>query len=420
MTDDRRTPAGLRRANTAAALRAVLDEGPLPRADLTERLGLAAGTVSRIVAPLVAAGLLRELPALSGAGGRPRIPVDLVPRARYAIGVHLGRQRTTAGLVDLRGRVRRVRTHERGPGQAPHIIDGAAELVAVLRREAGAVPVLGVGVATGGWVDPATGVVVDNEALGWQDVPLRALLTGVLGADLPVVVDSGARAQATAEVWFGCARGAETSAHLFTGNVIDAALALGSRVHTGARSAAGMIGHLPVRATGPACACGRRGVLQAVASDRAVVDAAAATGIVAAGEGLERLSALAAAGTEAADGLLRERARHIGTAVAHLVDLFDPSLVVLSGGVLPYVDEVRATAAGLVGGAWDPDRVQPTALGPHALAASSGALLLAAYYADPLAYESIGAPAFASTGAGTTQWRPAVDRPRTMERQGRP
>ncbi|MFK0181224.1 ROK family protein [Streptomyces xanthochromogenes] len=401
MTDDHRTPAGLRRANTAAALQAVLDGGPLPRAGLTERLGLAAGTVSRIVAPLVAAGVLRELPALPGAGGRPRIPVDLVPRARYAIGVHVGRQRTTAGLVDLRGRVHEVRSHERGPGQARQLMDGAADLVAGLRKEAGTVPVLGVGVATGGWVDPAAGVVVDNEALGWRDVPLRALLTRALGADLPVLVDSSARAQATAEVWFGCARGAETSVHLFTGNVIDAAFAMGRRIHTGARSAAGMIGHLPIGVAGPACACGRRGVLQAVASDRAVVDAAAAAGIMTASEGLARLDSLAATGTEAADSLLRERARHIGTAVAHLVDLFDPSLVVLSGGVLPHADVVRDETARLLGNAWDPDRVRPTALGPHALAASSGALLLAAYYADPLAYES-------------------GDVARAMERQGQP
>ncbi|WP_345259973.1 ROK family protein [Streptomyces hundungensis] len=401
MTDDHRTPAGLRRANTAAALRAVLDKGPLPRAGLTEQLGLAAGTVSRIVAPLVAAGLLRELPAVPGAGGRPRIPLDLVPLARYAIGVHVGRQRTTAGLVDLRGRVQQVRTHERSPGHIPQLVQGIADLVAALRKESGIVPVLGIGVATGGWVEPATGVVVDNEALGWRNVPLGVLLTRAIGADLPVLVDSGARAQATAEVWFGCARGAETSVHLFTGNVIDAALAMGRRIHTGARSAAGMIGHLPIGATGPACACGRRGVLQAVASDRAVVDAAANAGILAADEGLARLHALAATGTEAADRLLRDRARRIGAAVAHLVDLFDPSLIVLSGGVLPYADEVRDEAAHIIGGSWEPDRVRPTALGPHALAASSGALLLAAYYADPLAYET----------SYTT---------RVVERQGRP
>ncbi|MEV3856666.1 ROK family transcriptional regulator [Streptomyces sp. NPDC050095] len=389
VTDDRRTPAGLRRANTAAALRAVLDEGPLPRADLSERLGLAAGTVSRIVSPLVVAGLLRELPALTGGGGRPRVPVDLVPGARYAIGVHLGRQRTTAGLVDLRGRVHEVRTHERGPGPVDQLLAGAAELVAALRKEAGATPVLGVGVATGGWVEPVTGVVVDNEALGWQGVPLRSLLTAALGTDVPVVVDSGARAQATAEVWFGCARGAETSVHLFTGNVIDAALAMGRRVHTGARAAAGAVGHLPIRASGPACACGRRGVLQAVASDRAVTEAAAAAGLVDADADFTRVGELAASGDATADALLRERARHIGAAVAHLVDLFDPGLVVLSGGVLPYADEVRAEAARLIGRSWDPACVKATALGPHALAASSGALLLASYYADPLAYEHL-------------------------------
>ncbi|MEV0094679.1 ROK family transcriptional regulator [Streptomyces sp. NPDC050738] len=397
MTDDHRTPAGLRRANTAAVLRTVLDEGPLPRADLAERLGLAAGTVSRIVSPIVASGLLRELPALTGAGtgtgggGRPRVPVDLVAGARYVIGLHLGRQRTTAGLVDLRGGVRTVLTDERGPGTPDQLLAGAVELVTRLRKEAGRVPVLGVGVATGGWVDPTAGTVVDNEALGWRNVPLRALLTEAIGDGLPVLVDSGARAQATAEVWFGCARATGSSVHLFTGNVIDAALAMGRRVHTGARAAAGSIGHLPVRDGGPACACGRRGVLQAVASDRAVVDSAIASQLLGSDGDLTDLAALATSGDAAADALLRERARHIGAAVAHLVDLFDPDLVVLSGGLLAvpaHVDEVRAEAARLLGRSWDPDRVRPTALGPHALAASSGALLLSAYYDDPPAYDT--------------------------------
>ncbi|MFI7006615.1 ROK family protein [Streptomyces sp. NPDC050145] len=386
-TDDLRTPAGLRRTNTADVLQTVLGEGPLPRADLAQRLSLAPGTVSRIVSPLVATGLLRELPALSGGGGRPRVPVDLATRSRYAIGVHLGRQRTTAGLVDLRGTVQHVRRQERGPGSADDIIRGARALVDELRNDAGGVPILGVGAATGGWVDPGTGFVVDNEALGWQAVPLRALLGEALGPDLPIVVDSGARAHATAEVWFGCARGADTSAHLFTGNVIDAALAIDRRVLTGARAAAGAIGHLPIQASGPACTCGRRGVLQAVASDRAVVDEAVTAGLITQGEDLSQLTELAAPGT-AADALLRHRARHIGAAVAHLVDLFDPALVVLSGGVLPYVDEVRAEAARRIGRSWNPECVQPTELGPHALAASSAAPLLAAYYADPLNFET--------------------------------
>ncbi|WP_369213000.1 ROK family protein, partial [Streptomyces flavofungini] len=375
MTDHRR-PQGLRRANTAAVLRAVLDTGPLPRADLADRLGLAAGTVSRIVAPAVTAGLLRELPALSGGGGRPRVPVDLVRGARYAVGLHLGRRRTTAGLVDLRGGVAAVRVHERGPLEPAGLVAGAADVVRDLLKDAGDVPVLGIGAATVGWVDPGTGTVVDNEALGWHDVPLRALLTDATG--LPTVVDSQARAQATAELWFGDAHGDEAaSVHLFTGNVIDAAFALGRRVHTGARSAAGRIGHLPVldvRAardapdgdsggSSPACSCGRAGVLQAVATDLAVTAEAVRRGIVTPDADFTDVVAAALAGDGPADTLLRERARYIGAAVAHLVDVFDPDTVVLSGGMLAvpaHLDEVRAEAVRRIGGGWDPERVRLT------------------------------------------------------------
>ncbi|MEU0743316.1 ROK family protein [Streptomyces sp. NPDC006134] len=399
-------PRDLRRANTAAALRSVLDEGPLPRADLAARLGLAQGTISRIVGPFVGAGVLRELPAMTGGGGRPRVPLDLAPAARLTVGLHIGRQRTSAGLVDLRGTVRAWLTHERGGPAAPEdLIPGAADLVRRLLAEAGGTPVLGIGAATGGWVDPVRGTVVDNEALGWRDVPLRALLTEATGQD--TYVDSGARAHATAEVWFGRARTAGCSVHLFTGNVIDAAVAIGRRVHPGARFAAGTVAHLPVTGldgtAGPgdttaACACGRRGVLQAVATDSAVLAEATRRGLATGGEdgapgGLPRLAALARQGDEAADGLLRARARHIGTAVTHLVELLDPDLVVLSGGVLAvpdHLEEVRRAAAERLGPSWDPEHVQPTALGAHSLAAASAALLLRAYYDDPLAFEDFG------------------------------
>ncbi|CAL9325407.1 ROK family protein [Streptomyces sp. SudanB182_2057] len=407
MTEHPRTgaPRDLRRANTAAALRAVLDEGPIPRAGLAARLGLAQGTISRIVGPIVAAGVLRELPALSGGGGRPRVPLDLDPAARLTIGLHIGRQRTSAGLVDLRGTVQAWCTHERGPAAPGDLLPGAAGLVRRLLAEAGGTPVLGIGAATGGWVDPERGTVIDNEALGWRDVPLGTLLARATG--LPVRVDSGARAHATAEVWFGRARAAGCSVHLFTGNVIDAAVAIGRRVHVGARSAAGNVAHLPVT-TPPgssagddlraACACGRRGVLQAVATDRAVLASAARRGVLpggaeGTGDGLSRLAALAEAGDEGADDLLRARARHIGGAVAHLVDLLDPDLVVLSGGVLAvaaHLTEVRRAAAARLGPSWDPAHVQPTALGPHSLAAASAALLLRAYYDDPLSFEDFG------------------------------
>ncbi|WP_327355600.1 ROK family transcriptional regulator [Streptomyces sp. NBC_01304] len=385
-------PPDIRRANLAAALRTVLDEGPVPRSDLAARLGLSHATISRIVGRAVAAGLLRELPSVSGGGGRPKVPVDLVADARLTIGLYFGRQRTTAGLVDLRGQVREVATIERGPGSAAELLPGAAGLVRTLLKRARSTPVLGVGAAAGGWVDPTAGVVVDNEALGWRDVPLRRLLEDATG--LPVRVDAGARAHATAELWFGGERTEGCSVHLFTGNVIDAAIAMGRRVHTGARSGAGAVGHLPVREGGPACACGRTGVLQAVAADSAVLTQAVERELLGPGAGLEALATLALSGSREADGLLRARARHIGTAVAHLVDLLDPDLVVLSGGVLAvpdHLEEVRREAVLRIGRGWDPRVVRATGLGPgpQALVASSAALLLSAYFADPMAYETL-------------------------------
>ncbi|NEC49687.1 ROK family protein, partial [Actinospica acidiphila] len=114
---------------------------------------------------------------------------------------------------------------------------------------------LGVGFASGGWVDRAAGTVVDHPLLGWREVPAREVLRARTG--LPVHVDGHARALADAERLFGRAGG--SALHLFAGNIVDAAFATRDEVHHGPRSQAGAISHLPLAGGTERCPCGRTG-----------------------------------------------------------------------------------------------------------------------------------------------------------------
>lgn len=244
------TPGGLPTAGrldgAAAVLRAVLRGGPLGRTALIRETGLSGAAVSRHAAELLAMGLLWEPPepVRHPGPGRPRIPLDIETSHHVAAGVHIAAPRLTFSLTDLRGRVIADERIPRRPHHDAVLQDIAARLPGFLRRHATRFSVLGLGVATGGWVDPRAGVLVENAALGWRDVPLRRALQPAVG--LPVHVEGHARALAHAELLFGVADGGGDLLHLFVGNAVDAAIATGGVLLQGRRSGAGGIAHLPV------------------------------------------------------------------------------------------------------------------------------------------------------------------------------
>ncbi|MEV7413901.1 ROK family transcriptional regulator [Streptomyces sp. NPDC089919] len=381
---------GRREANAAAVLRTVLAEGPVARGAIARGSGLSPAAVSRQCAELLRLGLVRELPALAAPAGvgRPQMPLDLHTgelAGPVAGALHIGVPGSTVGVVDLRGRVlaRRVVMHERLPtDRIPARM--AAELLDLIAESAGDRPLLGVGAAIGRWVRPADGVVVRHDALGWYDRPLAAELERLLG--LPVRLDNHARAVAHAEMLFGRPAARRSLVHLFVGNVVDAAFGTAGVVHQGPGAGAGEVAHLPVPESTVPCPCGRTGCLGATASDEALAAEAVRRGIV--GEPrMADLLAAAAAGHRAAAELLRERARSVGRAVALLLDVFNPDLVVVTEqssladpGTLA---EVRAAALAHSRVCADPERIVTPHAGPDVLAAAAATVLLHPLFADP-------------------------------------
>ncbi|WP_042394280.1 ROK family protein [Streptacidiphilus carbonis] len=381
----------------AAVLRAALRGGPLARTTISRETGLSPAAVSRHAAELMALGLLhepREQPS-PPRPGRPRIPLDVDTGRHLAAGVHIAVPQLTFSLTDLRGRVVAQERVPRVATPAAVLQDIAARLPGFLRRSAGGRSVLGLGVVTGGWVDPETGTVVENTALGWRDVPLRQSLLSA--TRLPIHVDSHARALAQAELLFGAGQQARRHAgrlgqegdlvHLFVGNVVDAAIVAGGVLLRGRRNGAGGIAHLPVPGSSTACPCGASGCLQATVSDRAVLERAVADGIVPRPE-LGLLMAAAAAGHGRALDLCRTRLRLIAPAVALLLDMLSPDLLVLTEAVTLHLPELLGVLHEEVAARTRQpveQIVRPSSFGPGALAVAAGAPVLAAVHQDPLA-----------------------------------
>lgn len=376
-------------SNDSAVLQAVLDHGPVARSTIARLVGLSPAAVTRLSTQLIAAGLLRESSQVAGPKGvgRPHVPVEIDVSRRAACGLHIALRHATLALLDLRGG---VIASERVPhaGTRPRdvLLGLAARIPEFVTAHAAGRSLAGLGVATGGWVDRADGVIMEHALLGWRGVPARHLLTEATG--LPVRVDNHARALTRAEQLFGDARARGSAVHLFVGNMVDAAFATGGRIHHGPRSAAGSVAHLPLEGRTEPCVCGRRGCLQAVVSSHAL-GLRAGRKTSAAGPGFAGLLAAARGGDRRAMAVFAERARLLGAAVAPLLDVLNPELLVITEqGIrhLPGCMEIlRAEVSERSRLRANPGlSIIASSFGDDALAVAAGTVIFDAVYGSPL------------------------------------
>lgn len=372
-------------SSAAAVLKAALDHGPVARSSVARLAGLSPAAVSRLAAGLTRAGLVKEVPGERQGVGRPHVPIDIDTGRLVAVGVHIAARHATLSLLDLRGQVIARERIDHADTRPDRLLGRLGRRVPgfVSEHAGGRLP-LGLGVATGGWVDSAGGRVVEHPALGWRGVAVSEIMAAATG--LQVSVDNHSRALARAERAFGDVRARTSVVHLLVGNVVDAAFATGDTVHTGPRSAAGAIAHLPVPGRSEPCPCGGRGCLEAVVSSQALARRAARAGI---GGGFAGLLDAARAGNDRALGLFRDRARLVGAAAAMLLDVLNPELLVVAeAGAVELPDclevlraEVR-TRSGLAEGSGV--SVVATSFARDALPVAGATVILDEVYANPL------------------------------------
>ncbi|MFJ3489883.1 ROK family protein [Leifsonia aquatica] len=334
MNDETLTRTALLQSSSDAATRVfttILTRSPISRIDVARLTGLSQAAVTKAVAPLVTAGLINDSldPTLTGLPGRPVSPVAVVPEAVVALGLKVNADELIGVATDL---TTRIIASERVPlvsHEPAAVIDAIVDLCASLQ---GAIGGLGshlgcVGVAVSGDVDTETGVVRDSALMGWRGVELGAALSERLSQE--VVVENDVRALTIGEHWFGVGLGTGSFAIVTIGRGIGSGLHLNGEVVEGAYGVAGEIGHLPLTTPDHLCACGRRGCVEAVAATSAIVEAVSAAHgrPVPIGEAVD----LGRAGDPAAVAAFAEAGHVIGAAIASLVNLVGPELVIIGG-----------------------------------------------------------------------------------------
>lgn len=386
-----RSIGNIKAHNLRAVLLTLLQNGPTSRVHLSQATGLSTTTITNLVGELVAQGILAETScgtparrreASSHTSGRPATPVQIVPDARCAVGLHFGVDTVRAGVADLFGNLRCCQVI-RHPADTPaaELLDQAVALIEAMITTAcvSRDTLVGIGIGASGLVDPETGVNVLAPNLGWRDVPLREIFSQRLS--LPVFVDNNVRAMALAESLFGVGRGVPTLAFVYGRVGVGAGFVVNGQVYRGRKAGAGEIGHttaIPVG--GAACRCGNTGCLETLVSEPEIVRqaralaASAPDSILAArlnapqpaeaddnaldvrsSSPIEQVFEAARAGDSQAQALLQERAHYMGTALANLVNLVNPDMIILGGLfaagqdlLLPIIEEtmIRRSFAG--------------------------------------------------------------------------
>lgn len=383
------TAEGLGRANAGLILAAVLAEGSIARAELSDRVGLTRATVTRVVSRLIEMGLLLEGSPRRDSPGRPMVPLSLAGDNRAVVSVHFGANEFRVGLVDLRGRVLDESREKYASDDPAKIVEMVSQRVRTVQAGYSTnLKILGVGASIGGWVSSDPAEVVRFDPLNWHHVPLEDLLTRSL--KLPVHLDQVVRGLALAESMFGAARGLDNFIEMWIGNVVGVAIVQDGLVQSGTTGASGMISHFPTGTdSGHLCDCGRSNCLEKNINDLSIVTASQARNVIDSKSDVRDVVQLADRGNEFAQALLRQKGAMAGEAAASVANIVDPVGCVVAGVSTTADAFLESFIAAFTARALRSDGliVRGSAFGDLAPTIASASVLLDAYYRDPLGFE---------------------------------
>ncbi len=271
---------------------------------------------------------------------------------RFIIGVDVGGTNVVVGTLPEDGSTVYGRHTE--PTQVAEGPDAVVEQIARLVRSSledthaalgnDEPEVVGVGIGAPGPLDTKSGVVLLTPNLGWRDFPLRDRVSAAVA--LPATLDNDANCAVFGEWWRGAGRGCRHVIGLTIGTGIGGGIILDGEIYHGARDIAAEFGHMSIDLTGRRCGCGNYGCLEAYASGPAIasravegIEVGAVTRLPQMVKGdlnavtAELVYEAAREGDAFALEVIQETARFLAAGVANLINIFNPEIVVILGGV---------------------------------------------------------------------------------------
>ncbi len=378
-----------------AVLRLIWQQERISRAEIAQQAQLSRSTVSEVVSELLPTGLVAEVGTGESRGGRRPIILEFRDQAGVILGVEMGAAhvgvaltgpaRPRAGLVQPRASVRT------DPEGTRALVGELCD--ACLTEAADGRPLVGIGVAVPSPVDPSRPDHLSEVVMpDWHGRLGLDFLGDRLGA--PLMVDNDANLGALAEHWWGAGCGVGDFAYIKLATGIGCGYVIDGEVYRGATGVAGEIGHVAIAPQGKTCVCGLRGCLATLVGAQALIERAGELlpefpDSVLKGQPLaiNDIEAAALAGDPLAQQVVTEAAEYLGIALAGLLNLMNPAMVVL-GGDLARLGELlldpvretvrRRTLVSLVSAA----ELRTSDLGPRSVAIGAATMVLKEALAD--------------------------------------
>jgi predicted NBD/HSP70 family sugar kinase len=328
----------LRTANRRHVIETLRSKGGLTRSALARATGLSRTTISTLLTELMEQGLVTEAmdgsaggpPARRGAG-RPATVVQLDHSAGAAVSIDVGARHVAVAVGDLG---HRVMAEHWSPLPAGHRADEgmarAAKFVREMLEQAGvdSRSVIGAAMGLPAPITQPEGLVASQNILpGWAGVQVGEEMSERLG--MPVFIENDANLGALAESAWGAGAGFDQVAYLKAATGIGLGLVRDGQLFRGTTGTAGEIGHTTVAEDGPMCRCGNRGCLELYAGGAALLETLRKSHPDI--ETLEQVVEMADANHPACVRVLADAGRHIGVAIANLINLFNPRRIIVGG-----------------------------------------------------------------------------------------
>lgn len=328
-------------------------EHAISRADIARSLGLSPTTVSALIEELTEEGFVRKLGCGTSRRGRRPVIYQIDPTARYIIGADVGSNVLTVIATDLNGTViKEIETNindQAGQDLVRTLYEEIKRCIQVTEIDRSRI--LGVGIASPGLVDYQGGTVIRAVNVEWEGVPLKGILEHEL--DLPVYVENMNNAAAFGEYSWGLEREVKRFLYCNVGRGVGGGIIADGRVLQGSGVSASEIGHLVMDRYGDKCRCGARGCLEALISAQALekqarrmVERFPNSITVELSDGqpksitLEILARAAKANDPLAVNIFTQAGEWLGLAIAGMINIFNPDVVMLGGRVIRAAEDM--------------------------------------------------------------------------------
>jgi len=340
----------INKLNKIKVLELIRETGPVSRADIVKITGLSAPTVTRIVDGFIHDDkLVDDVGMGSSSGGRPPLLVKFNGQQNYVIGIDLGATYTRGALSDLDGKfIKEIRISTRLGSSFDTIMEDLSHLIFRLSNENTAIrkgKIFGVGIAVAGLINRKKNLVEYSPVFDWYNVDIVKALQERI--EFPVIFDNVTRLMALGGLSYGTGQKLYNFICVNIGYGIGAGIIVDGKLLMGADGFAGEFGHITVdKDSDIQCSCKKYGCLEALASGKAIAHTARSR--LARGQSsvlyemcggdISKVTAKMVAdaarkGDEMAYNVFTRAMEYIGIGLSNLINIFNPELITIGGGV---------------------------------------------------------------------------------------